>query len=120
MRRQRFWHGGCRSNGTAWVLTIVYKRNFLEQSRIGSTVVGCVLLTPGLDELAEAGNKIVKSADFLSKAAGWVACALNAEDFIDALNGVSSGKANPDQIGKSIESLGGCVGDALGQMIAKE
>lgn len=48
------------------------------------------------------------------------ACALSAEDFIDALNGVLSGKANPDQIGKSIESLGGCVGDALGQMIAKE
>ena len=90
------------------------------QSRIGSTVVGCVLLTLGLDELAEAGNKIVKSADFLSKAAGWGACALNAEDFIDALNGVLSGKANPDQIGKSIESLGGCVGDALGQMVAKE
>jgi RHS repeat-associated protein len=87
---------------------------------VGSTVVGCVLLTPGLDELAEAGNKIVKSADFLSKAAGWGACALSAEDFINALNGVLSGKSNPDQIGKSIESLGGCVGDALGQMIAKE
>ena len=62
----------------------------------------------------------MKSADFLSKAAGWGACALSAEDFINALNGVLSGKSNPDQIGKSIESLGGCVGDALGQMIAKE
>lgn len=87
---------------------------------VGSTVIGCVLLTPGLDELAEAGNKLVKSADFLSKAAGWGACALSAEDFIDALNGVLSGKSNPDQIGKSIQSLGGCEGDALGQMIAKE
>lgn len=38
---------------------------------VGATTVGCVLLTPGLDELAEAGNKLVKSADFLSKAAGW-------------------------------------------------
>jgi hypothetical protein len=48
------------------------------------------------------------------------ACALNAEDFIDALNGVLTGKSDLNKIGESIESLGGCVGDALGQMIGKE
>ncbi|MGA9668531.1 MAG: hypothetical protein WBQ94_04940 [Terracidiphilus sp.] len=91
----------------------------------GGTVIGCVLLTPGLDELAEAGNKLVKSADFLSKAAGWGACALDAEDFINALNDVATGKPNTknevgNEVGESIESLAGCVLDALGQMLKKD
>jgi hypothetical protein len=83
-----------------------------------STVIGCVLLTPGLSELAEEGNKIVKSGEFLAKAAGWGACALDAEEFINALNGVLSGNPNGGEIGKSIEALGGCVGDLLGDLIA--
>ncbi|HEX7728719.1 MAG TPA: hypothetical protein VF392_06760 [Terracidiphilus sp.] len=78
------------------------------------------MLTPEVDELAQQGNVIVERADFLSKALGWGACALNAEDFIDALNGVLTGKSDLNKIGESIESLGGCVGDALGQIVTKE
>lgn len=73
-----------------------------------------------IGELAEKGNKIVKSAEFLAKAAGWGACALNAEDFINGLNGLLSGSPNGDEIGKSIEALGGCVGDLLREMLKDE
>jgi RHS repeat-associated protein len=82
-----------------------------------SAVVGCVLLTPALTELADAGNKIVKSAQFLGEAAGWGSCALNAEDLIKVLNDLTTGKAAGEDIGKTVETLGGCVQDALGYLI---
>jgi hypothetical protein len=78
------------------------------------------MLTPGIGELAEEGNKIVKSAEWAAKAAGWGSCALDAEDFMNALNGVLTGSPNAGDIGKSIEDLGGCVGDLLGDMLKKE
>jgi RHS repeat-associated protein len=85
-----------------------------------SAVLGCVVLTPGLSELAEAGNRIVKSAEWARDATGWGACALDADNFLNALNGVLSGSPNEDAIGKSIESLGGCVGDLLGEILKEE
>lgn len=45
------------------------------------------------------------------------ACALDAGDFIDALNSLASGNPNGDEIAKSIEALGGCVQDALGYLL---
>lgn len=74
-------------------------------------------MTPGLSELAEEGKLIAKSAEFAQKASGWGACALDAEDFINGLNGLLSGSPNGDEIGKSIEALGGCVGDLLGDLL---
>jgi len=83
----------------------------------GSAVLGCVVLVPGLNDLAEAGNKIVKSAQWFAEAAGWGSCAADAEDFLSALNSLASGNPNGEAIGKSIQNLGGCVQDALGWLI---
>jgi len=82
----------------------------------GSAVIGCVVLAPGLNELADEGNKIVKSAQWVGEAAGWGSCAADAEDFINALNDLATGQPAGDEISKSIEHLGGCVGNVLGKM----
>jgi hypothetical protein len=39
---------------------------------------------------------------------------------MNALNGVPTGSPNTGDIGKSVEDLGGCVGDLLGDMIKEE
>ena len=118
---------GCFADASLAAIDLVLDSSIKLPTAVGAggTVIGCVLLTPELDELAEAGNKLVKSADFLSKAAGWGACALDAEDFINALNDVATGKPNTknevgNEVGESIESLAGCVLDALGQMLKKD
>jgi RHS repeat-associated protein len=111
---------GCVADAGLAAVDLILDKEISLSTALGgaSSVVGCVLLTPGIGELAEEGNKIVKSAEFVAKAAGWGACALDAEDFINGLNGLLSGSPNGDEIGKSIESLGGCVGDLLGDLIA--
>lgn len=93
------------------------QRSRRRQHWVASAIIGCVVLTPGLSELAEEGKLIAKSAEFAQKASGWGACALDAEDFINGLNGLLSGSPNGDEIGKSIEALGGCVGDLLGDLL---
>ena len=87
---------------------------------VASAVVGCVTLAPGLSQLADDGNKIVKTAKFFAEAAGWGACAADAEDVINGLNDLAAGKPAGDEISKSIEHLGGCVSDALGKMFKAE
>jgi RHS repeat-associated protein len=90
----------------------------------GSAILGCVVLMPGVNELAESGAKATKAALKFAAAAstvsGWGACATDAEDFINGLNGILSGSPNMNDIGKSIEDLGGCVGSALGVMLMDE
>jgi RHS repeat-associated protein len=90
----------------------------------GSAVVGCVLLTPGIGQLADQGTKIVKNTvraiRLIGKAAGWGSCALDAEDFVNGLNDLATGQPAGDSISKSIENLGGCVGDLLGEMLLDE
>ncbi len=90
----------------------------------GSTVIGCVLLTPGIGQLADQGVKNVKRAvrfiRFVGKASGWGSCALDAEDFVNGLNDLATGKPAGKAISKSIENLGGCVGDLLGEMLKDE
>lgn len=46
------------------------------------------------------------------------ACALDAEGLTNGLNGLLSGSPDGYEIGKSIESQGGCVGYLLGDLIA--
>jgi RHS repeat-associated protein len=113
---------GCVADAALAAVDLILDPTITASSALGgaSTVVGCVLLTPGLSELAEEGNVIVKSAEFAANAAGWGACALDAEDFINGLNGLLSGSPNGDEISKSIENLGGCVGDLLGKMLKAE
>jgi RHS repeat-associated protein len=87
----------------------------------GSAVLGCVVLMPGLNELAESGAKVTKAAlEFVGSAAGWGACAADAKDFVSGLNSILSGRPNEHDIGKSIEDLAGCVGSLLGQMLKAE
>jgi len=90
----------------------------------GSAVLGCVVLMPGLNELAESGAKVTKAAlKFVATAStvsGWGACAADAEHFVNGLNSLASGSPNGDEISQSIEDLGGCVGSALGQMLKAE
>jgi hypothetical protein len=90
----------------------------------GSAVLGCVVLMPGLNELAESGAKVTKAAlKFVATAStvsGWGACAGDAEEFVNGLNGILSGSPNEHDIGKSIEDLTGCVGSALGAMLKAE
>jgi hypothetical protein len=45
---------------------------------------------------------------------------LDAKKFVNALNGVLIGKPDGNAIGESIESLVGCVGDLLGEMLKDE
>ena len=90
----------------------------------GSAVIGCVLLTPGIGQLADQGTKIVKNTvraiRLIGKASGWGSCALDAEDFVNGLNDLATGKPAGNEISKSIENLGGCVGDLLGGMLKDE
>lgn len=90
----------------------------------GSAVIGCVVLTPGIGQLADQGTKIVKNTvraiKLIGKASGWGSCALDAEDFVNGLNSLATGNPNGEALSKSIENLGGCVGDLLGDMLLDE
>jgi RHS repeat-associated protein len=87
---------------------------------IGSTVVGCVSLMPGLNQLARAGSKIVENAQWASLAVGWLSCAADAEDVVNGLNDAAAGSPKAaDEISKAIEHLGGCVGTELGELLKR-
>lgn len=91
-----------------------------------SAVLGCVVLVPGLNELAEAGAKTTKAAlEFVGTASGWGACGADAEKLVNGLNDLATGKPNKNnevgnEIGESLEDLAGCVGSALGDMLKAE
>ena len=86
----------------------------------GSAVLSCVVLAPGLGELAEEGNRIVKGAQWLAEAAGWGSCAADAEDYLKSLNSLLSGSPNGDNLGKSFDDLAGCVESKLVDMLKEE
>jgi RHS repeat-associated protein len=90
----------------------------------GSAVIGCVLLTPGIGQLADQGVKVVKNTvraiRLIGVASGWLSCALDAEDFVNALDDLATGKPASEAVSKSIEHLGNCVGDLLGEMLKDE
>jgi RHS repeat-associated protein len=91
----------------------------------GSAVIGCVLLTPGIGQLADQGTKIVKNTvrfiRFIGRYSGWGACAIDARHFVNGLNGLATGNPKAGgEIGESIEALGGCVGDLLREMLLDE
>jgi hypothetical protein len=87
----------------------------------GAAIIGCVMLSPELSDLAETGSKIAKRAtsviQFIGKSADWGACALSAADFVNNLNGELLGTASGVQITDSITALTGCVGDALSYLL---
>jgi hypothetical protein len=53
----------------------------------------------------------------LGNASSFGACALDAEDFINGLDSLVSGSPDGNEIGKSIESLVGYVGDRLAYLL---
>jgi len=117
---------GCAAGAALTAVDLILDPTITASSALGtgSAVLGCVVLMPGLNELAESGAKVTKAAlKFVATAStvsGWGACAADAEDFVNGLNGILSGSPNGDDIGKSIEVLAGCVGSALGQMLRAE
>lgn len=88
---------GCVANASLAAVDLILEPTFTTSNELGggSAVLGCVVLMPGLNELAESGVAIAKAAkgtlEFIGAASGWGACALDAEDFINALNSVLSG-----------------------------
>jgi RHS repeat-associated protein len=80
-------------------------------------VIGCVALTPGLSELADQGNKIVKFVKLVGVSADWGECAADIKEFVDGLNDLLSGTPDGVQITDALTELGGCVNDALGYML---
>jgi RHS repeat-associated protein len=117
---------GCVAGAALAAVDLILDPTITASSALGtgSAILGCVVLMPGLNELAEGGVKIAKTAkgvlEFVSTASGWGSCAADAEEFVNALNGLLLGSPNADAIGKSIEDLGGCVSSALGAMLKAE
>jgi RHS repeat-associated protein len=117
---------GCVADASLAAVDLILDTTITASSALGagSAVIGCVVLTPGIGELADQGVKVVKNTvraiKLIGKAAGWGSCALDAEDFVNGLNDLAMGKPAGDEISKSIENLGGCVGDLLGEMLLDE
>jgi RHS repeat-associated protein len=83
----------------------------------GGTVLGCVVLTPGLDEIVGQGKKVVNFVKLVSVSTGWGTCAADIEEFVNGLNGLLSGTASGVEITNAITELGGCVNDAVGYLV---
>jgi RHS repeat-associated protein len=84
---------------------------------VGASVIGCVVLTPGLDELVGQGKKIVKFVKLVGISADWGSCAMDIKEFVNGLNGLLSGTGGGVEITNAITELGGCVNDALGYLV---
>jgi RHS repeat-associated protein len=110
---------GCLADATLAAVDLIINPTISTSSALGggAAVIGCVALTPGLSELAEQGNKIVKFVKLVGITADWGSCALDVEDFVNGLNDELSGTPNGVQIADSITALGGCVNDALGYLV---
>lgn len=87
----------------------------------GAAIIGCVALTPGLDELAETGSNITKRAigavKLIGASADWGSCAADIEEFVNGFNDLLSGTPDGIHITDAITELGGCVGNALGYLL---
>ncbi len=111
---------GCVSDASLAAADLILNNSISPGSALGTgaAVIGCVTLTPGLNELAEAGANTAKVAlKTIGITADWGSCALDIEDFVNGLNDVLSGTSNGVQITDSITALAGCVNDALGYLI---
>jgi hypothetical protein len=110
---------GCVADASLSAVDLIINPKISASSALGggAAVIGCVALTPGLDELAEQGNKIVNFVKLVGVSSDWRACAADIEEFVNGLNGLLSGTAGGVEITNSLTALGGCVGDALGYML---
>jgi RHS repeat-associated protein len=88
---------GCVADASLAAVDLILDPTITTSSALGagSAVIGCVLLTPGIGQLADQGVKNVKRAvrfiRFVGKASGWGSCALDAEDFVNGLNDLATG-----------------------------
>jgi RHS repeat-associated protein len=64
---------GCVADAGLTAVDLLLDKSIKGSTGLGivGTAIGCVLLTPEVDELAQQENVIVERADFLSKALGW-------------------------------------------------
>jgi hypothetical protein len=114
---------GCVADASLAAVNLIINPKITASSAAGGggALLGCVVLTPGLNDLAETGSNIAKAAmgaiTFVGASADWGACAADVRDFVNDLNAELSGTANGVQITDSITALVGCVGNALGQMV---
>ena len=110
---------GCVADASLTAVSLIINPNISASTALGggAAIIGCVVLTPGLNELAEQGNKIVKFVKLVGVSADWGSCALDVEDFVDGLNDLLSGTAGGVEITNSLTALGGCVNDALGYLL---
>ncbi len=114
---------GCVADASLTAVSLIINPTISASTALGggAALIGCVALTPGLNELAETGSKITKRAIGFIKLVGvsadWGSCATDIEEFVNGLNDELSGTANGVQITNSITALTGCVGNALGEMI---
>jgi RHS repeat-associated protein len=110
---------GCVADAALTAVSLILDPNISTSTELGggAAIIGCVTLAPGLSELAEEGNLVVKRVQFVGKVLDWGSCALGAKDFVDNLNDELLGTASAVQITDSITALTGCVGNALGAML---
>jgi RHS repeat-associated protein len=110
---------GCVADATLTAVSLIINPTITTSTVLGggAAIIGCVTLAPGLSELAEEGNLIVKRVQLFGKVLDWGACALDLKEFVNNLNDELSGTANGVQIVNSVTALVGCVGNALGEMI---
>ncbi len=110
---------GCVADASLTAVSLVINPTITTSNALGggAAIIGCVTLTPGLSDLAEQGNKIVKFVKLVGATSDWGSCALDVEDFVNGLNDVLSGTPDGVQITDSITALAGCVNDALGYLV---
>jgi RHS repeat-associated protein len=114
---------GCVADASLTAVSLIINRDVSLSSALGggAAVIGCVALTPGIDELAETGSNITKRAigaiKLIGVSADWGSCALDIKEFVNGLNGLLPGTASGVEITNSLTELGGCAGDALGYLL---
>ncbi len=110
---------GCVADASLTAASLIINPRISTSAALGSggAVIGCVALTPGLDELVKQGNRIANFVKLVGVSADWGSCATDINEFVNGLNGVLSGTAGGVEITNSFAGLAGCVNNALGYLL---
>ena len=114
---------GCVADASLAAVDLILNETISTGSALGagSAVIGCVVLTPGINDLAEEGSKITKNAivaiSLIGDTSGWGSCGLEVGEFVNGLNDLLSGESDGTQIAQTLDALGGCVNSALGYLL---
>jgi RHS repeat-associated protein len=114
---------GCVADASLTAVSLIINPTISDSTALGGAgaVIGCVALTPGIDELTKTGSAITKGAigaiKLLGVSADWGACALDVKEFVIGLDGLLSGTGSGVEITNSLTALGGCVNSAVGYLL---